>query len=86
MPFFPGDQITPAQFTGEEAPPSSYFDELVAAICRRWREDGKPKTIVRVPPMQGGRSRELVSLLTLALVWEGARVLDATGIGETSRA
>ena len=57
----PGDAITAGQFTGEEAPPSSYFEGLVAAICRRWLEDGKPKAIVRVPPMQGGKSGELVA-------------------------
>jgi hypothetical protein len=75
----PGDAITAGQFTGEEAPPSSYFEGLVAAICRRWSEDGKPKAIVRVPPMQGGRSGELVSRLLQALGSQGARVLDATG-------
>src|SRR5262245_65460951 len=32
----PGDAITAAQFTGEEAPPRCYFDGLIAAICRRW--------------------------------------------------
>jgi hypothetical protein len=81
----PGDAITAGQFTGEEAPPASYFEGLVAAICRRWLEDGKPKAIVRVPPMQGGRSGELVGRLTQALASQGAgvRVLDATG---TSRA
>src|SRR4051812_38584598 len=77
----PGDAITAGQFTGEEAPPSIYFDDLVAAICRRWLEDGKPKAIVRVPPMQGGRSGELVSRLMEALASQGARVLDATGTG-----
>ena len=75
----PGDRITAAQFTGEEAPPASYFDALVAAICRRWRDDGKPKVIVRVPPMQGGKSGELVRRLVQALAAENARVLDATG-------
>jgi superfamily II DNA or RNA helicase len=75
----PGDAITAGQFTGEEAPPSSYFEGLVAAICRRWREDDKPKAIVRVPPMQGGRSATLVSRLMQALSAQGARVLDATG-------
>ena len=77
----PGDAITAAQFTGEEAPPSSYFDGLVSAICRRWLEDGKPKTIVRVPPMQGGKSGQLVGRLLQALAAHGARVLDATGTG-----
>src|SRR5262249_15254523 len=77
----PGDAITAGQVTGEEAPPSSYFDEWMAAICRRWLEDGRPKAIVRVPPMQGGRSGELVGRLTQALAVQGARVLDATGTG-----
>jgi hypothetical protein len=77
----PGDAITAGQFTGEAAPPWSYFDGLVAAIARRWLEDGKPKAIVRVPPMQGGRSGELVGRLTQALAAQSARVLDATGTG-----
>jgi hypothetical protein len=81
----PGDAITAGQFTGEEAPPRSYFEGLVAAIGRRWREDGKPKAIVRVPPMQGGRSGELVSRLMQALAAQGARVLDATGTGTADK-
>src|SRR5436305_2003616 len=36
----PGDAITAGQFTGEDAPPPSYFDGLVAAICRKWVDDG----------------------------------------------
>ena len=75
----PGDAITGGQFTGEEAPPSSYFEALIAAIGRRWVEDGKPKTIVRVPPMKGGKSGELVNRLLQTLAAQGARVLDATG-------
>jgi len=74
-----GDTITAGQFTGEEAPPVSYFDGLAAEICRRWSEGGKPKAIVRVPPMHGGRSGELVGRLLQALYSRGARVLDATG-------
>jgi superfamily II DNA or RNA helicase len=81
----PGDAITAGQFTGEEAPPSSYFEGLVAAIARRWREDGQPKAIVRVPPMQGGRSGELVIRLRQALEWQGARVLNATGTGAADK-
>ena len=73
----PGDMITAAQFTGEEAPPSSYFEGLVAAICHRWLEDGKPKAIVRVPPMQGGKSGELVSRLMQALAGHGASMPPA---------
>jgi superfamily II DNA or RNA helicase len=81
----PGDAITAGQFTGEEAPPSSYFEALVAAICRRWLEDGKPKAIVRVPPMKGGKSGELVASLLQALTSHGARVLDATGTGASDK-
>ncbi len=74
----PGDAITAGQFTGEEAPPPDYFDGLVTAICRKWVDDGKPKTIVRVPPMRGG-SEGLVNRLLDALAAEDARTLDATG-------
>jgi superfamily II DNA or RNA helicase len=81
----PGDAITAGQFTGEDAPPPSYFDGLVAAICRKWVDDGKPKAIVRVPPMRGG-SEGLVNRLLHALAAEGARTLDATGTtGEDKR-
>jgi hypothetical protein len=73
-----GDRITAGQFTGEEAPPASYFDELIAAVCRRWIEDGRPKAIVRVPPMRGGSSG-LVARLIHARASHDARVLDATG-------
>jgi hypothetical protein len=75
-----GDRITAAQFTGEQAPPASYFDELIAAVCRRWMDDSRPKAIVRVPPMRGG-SGGLVARLIHALASHGARVLDATGTG-----
>lgn len=76
----PGDSISAGQFTGEDAPPPSYFEALVDAICRKWKDDGKPKAIVRVPPMRGG-SDGLVSRLIHALTSHGARALDATGTG-----
>jgi hypothetical protein len=79
-----GDLLTPAQVTGEDAPPPSYFDDIVNGICGRWLEDGKPKTIVRVPPTPGGSGR-LVGRLIHALSSQGARVLDATGIGSTDK-
>jgi hypothetical protein len=74
----PGDAVTAGQFTGEDAPPPSYFDSLVTAICRKWEDDGRPKAIVRVPPMRGG-SEGLIARLNHALSERGARVLDATG-------
>jgi hypothetical protein len=73
-----GDIITAGQFTGEDAPPPDYFDGLVTAIGRKWVNDGKPKAIVRVPPMRGG-SDGLVNRLLQVLATEGARTLDVTG-------
>jgi superfamily II DNA or RNA helicase len=79
----PGDGTTAGEFSGEETPRN--IKEVIAAICRRWLADGKPKTIVRVPPMQGGRSAELVSRLMGAFSSQGARVLDATGTTATDK-
>ena len=76
----PGDAITGGQFTGDEAPPASYTDELIESLCRKWIDDGRPKAIVRVPPMRGGSGR-LVMRLKHGLESHGARVLDATGVG-----
>ena len=73
-----GDETNAAEFFGQAVPKN--IKEVVAAICRQWTEDGRPKTIVRVPPMQGGKSGELVSCLMQALSSRGARVLDATGV------
>src|SRR6202171_5428999 len=72
----PGDAITPGQFTGEKAPPD--WAEVVNNILLRWTDDGRPKAIVRVPPMRGG-SAGRVAVLIRALQAQGARVLDATG-------
>ncbi len=38
-----GDNVTAAQFTGEEAPPASYFEGLVAAICRHGGRTANPR-------------------------------------------
>jgi hypothetical protein len=73
-----GDKVSAGQFTGEEAPPD--WNEVVNGVCRRWTEEGRPKTIVRVPPMRGG-SAGRVAVLIRALQSQGARVLDATGTG-----
>jgi hypothetical protein len=58
---------------------------LLAALGRRWSEDGRPKAIVPVPPMQSGRSGDLVRRLLLAFESQGARVLDATGTGAADK-
>ncbi|HVS39419.1 MAG TPA: DEAD/DEAH box helicase family protein, partial [Gemmataceae bacterium] len=71
-----GERVSGGQFTGEEPPPD--WDEVVSGILRRWVEEGRPKAIVRVPPMRGGSSGR-VAVLIRALESQGARVLDATG-------
>jgi Type III restriction enzyme, res subunit len=73
-----GDIVSAGQFTGEEAPPN--WDEVVKDICHRWTEDGRPKAIVRVPPMRGG-SAGRIAVLIRALQSQEAKVLDATGTG-----
>lgn len=72
----PTQRVSPAQLTGEVAPPASYTRITAAAVVQRWKEDGRPKTIVRVPP---GRGR-LVKRLIASFQRVGARVLDATGV------
>ncbi len=80
----PSDQVNAAQFTGEAMPPSVYRKAIVRGIVSRWVADGKPKTIVRVPPSRPG-SRDLVVELVAALVRKGARVIDATGVGNATK-
>jgi hypothetical protein len=75
-----GDRITGGILTGDEAPPAEYFDAIISRVCQRWLDDGKPKAIIRVPPMRGGSSG-LVARLIHALRSNHARVLDATGTG-----
>jgi hypothetical protein len=74
----PGESVTAGQFTGDDAPPPSYLEGLVVAICQKWQDDGRQKAIIRVPPMRGG-SAGLVARLMHALSQRGARLLDATG-------
>ncbi len=79
-----GDAVTAGQFTGEAAPPATYFDALVEAVGQRWEADERPKVIVRVPPMRGGSSG-LVGRLIQTFVAAGARVLNATGTGASDK-
>jgi len=73
------DRVTGAQFTGEAADAEAARG-LARSVVRRWEADGRPKTIVRVPPLAGG-SGPLVSRLVAAFRRGRARVLDATGAG-----
>lgn len=69
-------RVSAAQLTGEAAPPRVYTGSTVRAIVRKWEDDGRPKTIMRVPPGRGLLVRRLIAALERA----GARVLDATGV------
>lgn len=45
-----GAKLTTAQFLGDETPDLDYVKTIVANFVQTWEEDGRPKTIVRVPP------------------------------------
>lgn len=72
----PGQRVSAAQLAGELPPPAAYTDSTVRTIVDHWERDGRPKTIVRVPPGRG----LLVRRLADAFHHAGARVLDATGM------
>jgi hypothetical protein len=80
----PGDAVSGGVFHGEEPLPGKDINSAVQAISRKWLDDGKPKAIVRVPPMRGG-SAVLVGRLMEALSRNGARVLNATGTGANDK-
>jgi hypothetical protein len=69
-------RVSPAQLTGEVAPPTAYTASTVRAVVEKWEQDGRPKTIIRIPPGRG----QLVQRLIAALERAGARVVDATGV------
>jgi hypothetical protein len=69
-------RVKPSQLTGDTAPPKAYTKPTAKALIKKWIEDGKPKTIVRVPPGRGALVRRVVAAFERA----GARVLDATGV------
>jgi superfamily II DNA or RNA helicase len=74
-----GRPVTAAEFTGEVLPPGEVQDLLVTSMIRKWVKDGRPKTIVRLPPLAGGSSA-LVRKLVAGFRAAGARrVYDATG-------
>jgi hypothetical protein len=78
-----GDQITVSEFTGTRAH-AGFESDLAASMVERWREDGEPKLIVRVPPIEGGSARLVIRLLE-GFESAGARTLDATGTGPADK-
>jgi superfamily II DNA or RNA helicase len=77
-----GRDVIAAEFAGEEMPPGRVQDLLVAQMVAKWLADGRPRTIVRVPPLAGG-SATLVRKLVKGFRAAGAReVYDATGVSK----
>ncbi|MBV8383307.1 MAG: DEAD/DEAH box helicase family protein [Planctomycetaceae bacterium] len=50
----PGAKVNAQQFYGESALPTSFEHDMVDKLVGKWRADGEPKTIIRVPPVRGG--------------------------------
>ena len=75
-----GADVRHPQFYGEAALPESFEEDLVGKLVAKWRADGEPKAIIRVPPVRGG-AHGLVSKVVEAFGAIGARILDATGVG-----
>ena len=74
-------KITARQFTGEEVTSNQKQQrELARKMVGQWEEDGRPKLIVRIPPMVGG-CRTLIKTLFKEFGQVKARVCDLTGVG-----
>jgi hypothetical protein len=63
---------------GERDPSPVFRQRIAQQMVVRWEADGRPKTIVRVPPMRGG-SRDMVDQVLRAFHRAGARTLDTSG-------
>lgn len=70
-------QIVCLSSTEDEAGSLS-VDDVAAAFVERWLADGRPKTIVRLPPRGG--TRGLVAAALDAFRRAGARCADASGV------
>lgn len=79
-----GQATSAAEFRGEKVA-AGYEAELVRRLVEQYFEDGRPKCIVRVPPVSGGSSG-LVGKILEAFESRGARTLDATGVGGKKQA
>jgi hypothetical protein len=69
---------TPAEVSGDVLHGERHQQQVAARMVERWRELGRPKTIVRAPVLAGGSSG-LVRKLIAGFRAAGARVHDATG-------
>ena len=79
QPVGEGDvRVTPGQFRGDEPPDPAQVEAIADALVENWERDGRPKAIVRVPPITGGSDAVVAGVISRFLA-RGARVLDATG-------
>lgn len=74
------DPPSTQEVEGYAIPHEEHQRRMVAKIIEQWESTGRPKTIVKVPVLEGG-SGELVNLLVQAFAARNARVYDATGTG-----
>jgi hypothetical protein len=73
--------VTAGEVEGKELPHEEQQRRMVARMVERWEELGRPKTMVKVPVLDGGSS-SLVGLLVQGYQAAGARVYDAAGVGD----
>ena len=71
-------KVSYGQMTGKAEPPKAYIKDIVKTMMEAWEEIGRPKVIVRVPPLIGG-SGWLVRAIVRGFRRNGARTVDATG-------
>lgn len=77
-------QVTPRVAHGDVTPVGETQLRVVETMVRAWLESGRPKTVVRVPPLRGGAG-DMTTRLVEAFQEAGARVLDASGVGRAVR-
>ncbi len=73
--------VTAKRFRGEVAPSAITIPMIAEVMVQTWIADGRPPSIVHVPPQTGGTDafiRRVISEFEKA----GARVHDASGVGE----
>lgn len=73
-----GSSVTERMILGEEAPEQTVQRRMIPRLVQQWRDEGRPKLIVRVPPLRGG-SIQFAKDIVAAFGRAGATVVDASG-------
>jgi hypothetical protein len=81
-----GERVSDKEYLGVAMPPERFHGLLADRLVEQWLLDGKPKTIVRLPPAARGSSDPVTPLVAERFRAAGARVLDATGTGRDKQA